>query len=122
MLLTDTSVWVDHLRMGDAQLVQELHNNTICIHPFIIGEIALGSLKNRQEILSLLGNLPFSPIASDAEIRTMIEERKLYARGIGYVDCHLLASTILRPGNKIWTRDKRLASVAHDLGLLSSKG
>jgi predicted nucleic acid-binding protein len=87
------------------------------MHPFVLGEIACGNLANRSEILRLLGDLPPAPIAADAEALAFIESHALMGRGIGYVDVHLLASVVLAGDAKIWTRDRRLAVVANDLGL-----
>ena len=118
-LLVDTSVWVDHLRKDDALLAEALSENRVAMHPHILGEIALGSLKNRRTVLSLLENLPQAPTATDREVQTLIERRRLFGRGIGYVDAHLLAAASLAPGLAIWTRDKRLMGVADDLDLLA---
>ena len=117
-LLVDTSVWVDHLRKDDTLLAEALTEHRVAMHPHILGEIALGSLKNRRTLLSLLENLPQVPTATDREVQTLIERRR-FGRGIGYVDAHLLASASLAPGLAIWTRDKRLMGVADDLSLLA---
>lgn len=118
-LLVDTSVWVDHLRKDDPLLVEALVDNRVAMHPHILGEISLGSLRNRQTVLSLLENLPQTPTATDREVQTLIERRRLFGRSIGYVDAHLLAAASLAPGLAIWTRDKRLMGVAGDLSLLA---
>jgi len=112
MLLADTSVWVDHLRKGEPLLAQKLNDDLVATHPYIIGEIALGSLKNRDTVLSLLRNLPQTLIATDTEVQGMIDQRRLYGRGIGYIDAHLLASASLSHDTLIWTRNKRLGKVA----------
>ncbi len=117
MILVDTSVWVDHLRRGDASLSALLLDAGVLTHPFVVGEIACGHLCKRQEILSLLDALPIVPVASDAEVRYFIEENALMGRGIGYIDAHLLASTALSGSTRIWTRDRRLAAVADDMSL-----
>lgn len=117
MILVDTSVWVDHLRVGNARLVGELNAGTVCVHPFIIGELACGNLRNRRGVLELLDELPAVPVASDAEARAFIEARELMGRGVGYVDVHLLASVALSAGTRLWTRDQRLAAVATEVGL-----
>jgi len=119
VILADTSIWVDHLRGGDAKLVELLGAGAILTHPFVIGEIALGSLSRRDEILENLRDLPAVSIATDDEVLEFIERRALHGRGIGYVDCHLLASMTLTPGATLWTRDKRLRAVAADMGALS---
>ena len=117
-LLVDTSVWVDHLRKNDPLLAKALADHRVTMHSHILGEIALGSLKNRRTVLSLLENLPRAPTATDREVQILIE-RRLFGRGIGYVDAHLLAAASLARGLAIWTRDKRLMGVAGDLDLLA---
>lgn len=87
------------------------------MHPFILGELACGNLKNRIEVLGLLHDLPAAPSASDSEILNFIERRKLMGRGIGYIDVHLLASVALAGKARLWTHDKRLAAVAAELKL-----
>jgi len=115
MILADSSVWIDHLRRGDPKLITHLQADQVCIHPHIIGELALGSLRERKKILGLLNNLPKATVATDAEVMTLIENRQLFSRGIGFVDCHLIASTLLSNGVQFWTRDKRLAAIAQEL-------
>ena len=117
MIVVDTSVWVDHFRKGAPGLVSALEDSYVLMHPFVLGEIACGNLANRSEVLRLLGDLPLAPIAADAEALAFIESHALMGRGIGYVDVHLLASVVLAGDAKIWTRDRRLAVVANDLGL-----
>lgn len=87
------------------------------MHPFVLGEIACGNLSNRSEILRLLGDLPLAPVAADVEVLAFIESRALMGRGIGYVDVHLLASIVLAGNAQVWTRDRRLAGVASDIGV-----
>ncbi len=117
MILVDTSVWVDHLRAGEPRLARELDAGAVCIHPFVLGELACANLRNRREVLSLLGKLPPVPAATHAEALGFIESRTLMGRGIGYVDVHLLASAALSATARLWTRDKRLAAVAAELDL-----
>ncbi|MGZ5144579.1 MAG: type II toxin-antitoxin system VapC family toxin [Burkholderiales bacterium] len=117
MILVDTSVWVDHFRKGAPQLASVLENSEVLMHPFVLGELACGNLVNRSEVLRLLGDLPLAPVAADIEALTFIENHALMGRGIGYVDVHLLASLVLAGDAQIWTRDRRLAVVAKDLGL-----
>ncbi|MBX6363589.1 MAG: type II toxin-antitoxin system VapC family toxin [Gemmatimonadetes bacterium] len=117
MILVDTSVWVDHLRRGDAALAAALEAVAVCIHPFVLGELACGTLRNRREVLELLARLPGVPVATDEEALEFIERRALMGRGIGYIDVHLLASAALAGTVRLWTRDRRLAAVAADLGL-----
>ena len=117
MVLVDSSVWIEHLRNGNATLQGLLLNLQVQIHPFVLGELALGSLRNRASILDALSNLPRVLQAQDAEVLQFIENQKLYGVGIGYVDAHLLASVALTPGATLWTRDKKLCTVAKRLGL-----
>lgn len=117
MILVDSSVWVDHLRVGEPLLVELLNMGRVMVHPFVIGELACGNLKHRAEILSLLQNLPATPFASDVEVLFFIAHQRLMGKGIGYVDAHLLAAVSLRGSGKIWTRDKRLKEMAVALRL-----
>lgn len=112
MVLVDTSVWIDHLRNNEPLLAQLLENNQVLVHPFVRGELALGNLPQRQNILGLLDNLPQAPVAFADEINLFIETHELFGLGIGFIDVHLLASTQLAVNAKLWTRDKRLAAVA----------
>lgn len=117
MILVDTSVWIDHINATDPVLVGLLTNGQVLVHPFVIAEIALGSLRNREVVLGALRDLPIAPVATPEETLFLIEREGLYNRGIGYVDTSLLASARLQPGTTLWTRDKRLAKAADDLGL-----
>ena len=117
MLLVDTSVWIDHLRKGDNALADALQDNLVIMHPHVLGELALGNLKDRSAVLSLLQNLPEAVVATDEEVQTMIEEQSLFGRGIGYTDAHLLAAMRLTPEARLWTRDKRLSAIAGDMRL-----
>jgi hypothetical protein len=117
MILADTSVWVEHLRRGQPRLLLALGEGQVLMHPFVLGEIACGNLRNRREILDLLANLPAAPSAADAEVLGFIERRKLMGKGIGYVDAHLLAATSLASSARLWTHDRRLAQVAKTLGI-----
>ncbi|MGL5858337.1 MAG: type II toxin-antitoxin system VapC family toxin [Angustibacter sp.] len=116
MILLDTSVWVDHLRRGDARVETLLRNNSVLAHPWVVGELALGRLVNRHVTLTMLADLPQANQASESEVARFVETRQLYGRGIGYVDVHLLASTLITPGAQLRTRDRRLHTVALDLG------
>jgi len=118
VILVDTSVWVAHLRSGDAALAGELEAGRVLVHQFVIGELACGNLKNRREVLNLLSRLPSAPAATHAEALDFIERSSLMGRGIGLVDVHLLASASLATPARLWTRDRRLAAVATDLDLL----
>lgn len=117
MILVDTSVWIDHLRSSDEELTQLLERCQVMTHPFVIGELALGRLQQRNEVLNALKNLPQVPVATENEVLGFIEQNGLYAVGIGYIDAHLLAATRLAPGTTLWTRDKRLLSVSARLGV-----
>lgn len=112
MILVDTSVWVDHLRTSDADLARLLQTFQVATHPLIVGEIALGSLKNRRIIVDALNDLPQVTPATDGEVLGFIESSRLFGLGIGYIDAHLLAAVRLTPGSVLWTRDKRLAAAA----------
>ena len=115
MLLVDTSIWVDHLRRGDAQLQDALERGQVGIHPWIIGELACGQLRQREQVLSLLGDLPQLSVATDQEVLHLIESQQLMGCGIGYIDVHLIAACLISNA-KLWTRDQRLHQVAVDLG------
>ncbi|MBQ9350740.1 type II toxin-antitoxin system VapC family toxin [Phyllobacterium sp.] len=117
MILADTSIWIDHLRVGDAELKLRLNTNQIMVHPFIVGEIALGILRQRDLILAALRDLPKVKIANEEEVLHFIDAEALFSLGIGYVDAHLLAATRLTPGTRLWSRDKRLAAAAARLQL-----
>jgi predicted nucleic acid-binding protein len=117
MILVDTSVWVDHLRAGDAALEGLLNHGQVLMHPLVLGELACGNLRDRGEVLRLLQNLPQATVASDPEVLFFIESNALMGRGIGYVDAHLLAAVALGGSTRLWTRDKRLRSVAEALKL-----
>jgi len=117
MILVDTSVWVDHLRTGNPALVDLLNAGGALTHPFVIGELALGDLRQRTIVLDALSDLPQASVPTDAEVLHFIGSHHLFGRGIGYVDVHLLAAVRLTAGAALWTRDKRLQSVAERLGL-----
>jgi predicted nucleic acid-binding protein len=121
MILVDTPVWIDHLRKGVPILAELLEEGRVLMHPFILGELACGHLKNRKQVLRLLSELPVSPSATEREALIFIENRGLMGRGIGYIDIHLLASVSLAGPARLWTRDKRLAAVAADLDLAFSE-
>ncbi len=115
MVLVDTSIWIDHFRTSDAELQSLLSREVVLCHPFIIGELACGSLANRLEVLTLMGSLPTAVEADHSEVMQLIETAKLMSRDIGWVDAHLLASTRLSQA-KLWTRDKRLLEISQELG------
>ncbi|MBI4478684.1 MAG: PIN domain-containing protein [Acidobacteria bacterium] len=117
MILADTSVWVEHLRMGSERLRSLLHSEQVLCHPFIVGELACGTLRNRQEILTTLRALPEARVAEYNEVLRFVEARRLFGRGLGWVDVSLLASALLT-GCTLWTLDKPLRKAATALGVL----
>jgi predicted nucleic acid-binding protein len=117
VILVDASVWIDHLRCTDATLARLLETSQILCHAFVIGELACGSLLQREVVIDALRNLPEAPVARQSEALVFLNRHALAGRGIGWVDVHLLASTALAGGARLWTHDKRLASVAADLGM-----
>jgi len=114
MILVDTNIWINHFNKVDPQLIELLNVGAVACHPFIIGELACGNIKNRVEILSLLNALPSTPIADPNEILEFIDIHALMGKGLGYVDIHLLVSSMLE-GILFWTADRRLDKVALDL-------
>jgi hypothetical protein len=116
MTLADTSVWVDHLRRGNARLRQLLLDGEVLSHPFVLGELACGSLAKRGEILSLLATLPEVAMVEHEEVLEFLDTRRLHGRGLGWVDVHLLASAVLS-GTRIWTLDKSLGRAATAMGV-----
>lgn len=122
MILVDTSVWVDHLRRGDARLRALLENARVLAHPFVVGEIACGSLSDRAMVLELLRDLPMASVAETEEVLAFIERHRIHGKGLGYVDVHLLAAVALTPGCSLWTRDKRLHVTAMDLDCAHREG
>ncbi|HVV93450.1 MAG TPA: type II toxin-antitoxin system VapC family toxin [Hyphomicrobiales bacterium] len=120
MILADSSVWIDHFRgIGDAVMVNLLNDEEILMHPFVLGELALGHLRPRIQLLAMFRALPQADVATDDEVLELIEYHSLEGSGIGYVDAHLLAATTLMPGAAFWTRDRRLRDVAERLRLLA---
>ena len=120
MILVDSSVWIEHLRRHEHDLAALLEVGLVMCHPFVIGEIACGHLSRREYMLAELAQLAQAPVASHDEAMGFLSGRALNGRGIGWVDIHLLASTALSQGARLWTKDKRLAAVAGDLGLAHS--
>jgi hypothetical protein len=116
MVLIDTSVWIEHFRSGGIGLDTLLSDGRVLCHPFIVGELACGNLKNRAVILSLLQELPIGICAEDMEILQCIDYHRLMGKGLGYIDMHLLMSAILTRV-PLWTLDRRLREVMQDLGL-----
>ena len=115
MILVDTSVWIEHFRVGNEALSRLLEDHQVLTHPFVVGELACGALADRNEILSRLKCLPSVPAATHSEVLFFIERNRLTGLGAGYVDVHLLAAAALAPPTRLWTRDRRLAAVADGL-------
>jgi predicted nucleic acid-binding protein len=117
MILIDTSVWVLHFRTGVPQLARLLDDGAVLGHPFVTGELALGNLQRRDPVLADLRDLPQAVVAEDEEVMEMIDECSISGRGIGYVDAHLLAAVRLTAGARLWTQDRRLQTIAAELGV-----
>lgn len=117
MILVDSSIWIDHLRQTDAELERMLIDGLVLIHPFVIGELAVGRLRDPTAFVSALRELPSAIIASDDEVLALIDKERLAGLGIGYLDAHLLAATRLTPGAALWSRDRRLRAAAERLGV-----
>ena len=117
MILVDTSVWIEHFRVGSERLKTFLLDEQVLCHPFVVGELACGRLQKRSEILRMLKALPEAHLLETEEVLNFLESRRLYGRGIGWVDAHLLASTLLT-GCVLWTLDKPLRRAAADLNVL----
>jgi predicted nucleic acid-binding protein len=120
MILADTSIWVDYLRHNNPEMEMLLSEGQIVMHPFIVAEIALGSLHNRRKILEGMESLLEVKVAQLAEVRHMIEAHALYSKGIGLTDAHLIASCLMTPGTQLWTRDGSMEKVARELGILAN--
>ena len=114
MILVDTSVWVRHFRMGDKRLAELLEAGEVACHPDIVGELACGNLKRRTMVLSLLRELPVVPVAEDEEVLALLDREKLYGRGLGWIDAHLLASALVGRV-RLWTADGPLRAIADEL-------
>ena len=114
MILVDTSIWIDHFRKSDKKLIDLLLGGQVMCHPFVVGEIALGQLKNRTVVIEQLSALPQAKQGLEHEVLALIEKAQLFGTGVGYVDVHLLTSAKLSDA-ELWTRDKRLATVASKL-------
>jgi predicted nucleic acid-binding protein len=117
VILVDTSVWIDHLRRREEVLAALLGEGKVLSHPFVTGELALDTLRQRDSILGWLRRLPSASMARDSEVMLLIEQQPLFGLGIGYVDAHLLTAARLTPDTLLWTRDKRLLAIAERLSL-----
>jgi predicted nucleic acid-binding protein len=122
VILVDTSVWVQHFRDRDASLAELLERGAALTHPFVIGELALGNLRQRELVLRMLSRLPAATVATNAEVLGFIDRNALFGRGVGYVDVHLLAAVRLTAGSQLWTLDKRLNDLAVELGMAAGRG
>jgi predicted nucleic acid-binding protein len=120
LILADTSVWIEHFRSGNKELRKALNEGQIVIHPCIVAELALGSLRERTRTLVMLDLLPQVRVAQLNELRQMIEARRLQGLGIGLTDAHLLASVFINPPAVLWTRDRRLRRIAETFGVHTS--
>jgi predicted nucleic acid-binding protein len=116
MELVDTSVWIDHLRRRNLKLVDLLSDNLVLMHPFVIGELACGSIALRLEVIGLLGALPTAMTAKHEEVLDLVTDRRLFGQGIGWMDAHLLAAAVLSDAT-LWTLDKSLDKAARKLGI-----
>ena len=118
-VLVDTNIWIDHLRKTEPVLVDLLERDQVCVHQSVITELALGNLKNRSFFLKMLERLTIVRNVDDQGVRHLVEERRLWGRGLSAVDAALLASVVVAPGVSLWTRDKRLRQAARDMGVLA---
>jgi predicted nucleic acid-binding protein len=116
VILVDTSVWIDHLRATEVGLVRRLGNDEVGCHPLVVEELALGSLKQRDQVLALLGNLHAFPVLAHEEVLTLVDRRRLWSRGLSAVDVHLLGSVAVVPGARLWSRDERLLAACRETG------
>ena len=117
MILVDSSIWIDHVRLAVPPLEELIAQGEVLSHPFVIGELAMGSLKDRDAVIRELSELPTARVADDEEVLALIKRFKIYARGIGYIDAHLLASVRLTRRASLWTRDRRFLAVAEELNI-----
>lgn len=120
MVLVDSSVWIDHLRRPDRALVDLLRDELALAHPFVVGEVAMGSIAARSAVLASLLELLPADIATHGEVMALVDAHRLFGLGLGYVDAHLLASAMIMPGATLWTRDKRLRAAAERLGVAAN--
>jgi len=122
VILVDTSIWIDHLHVPEPHLVARLGEDDVGTHPAVIEELALGSIKHRARVLTLLGDLRSFPTLAHAEVLELVDRRHLWGRGLSAVDAHLLGSVAVVPGARLWTRDKRLAAACRETGIASIDG
>lgn len=117
MIIVDSAVWIDHYHRGIEQLTELMAFKALLMHPFVLGEIALGTLRNRGSFLENAADLPIATVAEPQEVFSLISSGELHGSGIGYVDAHLIAATMLTPNGALWTSDRRLKLVAERLGI-----
>jgi predicted nucleic acid-binding protein len=117
VILADTTIWIDHMRRHNAQMQTLLNSGQVLMHPTVVAELALGSLHDRKKTFAELDKILQVRMAPLNDVRQMIEARVLYAKGIGLTDAHLIASCLIVPGVKLWTRDTRLRAVSQALGI-----
>jgi predicted nucleic acid-binding protein len=120
VILVDTSVWIDHLRKPEGKLQELLQNDKVVTHPFVRLELSLGSIASREKVLADLALLHQVQVAETGELFGLVELRRLYRRGIGITDLHLVASALFDKSISIWTRDRRLGEIADELGVLAA--
>lgn len=116
MILVDSSIWINHFRHGDSELTKIIGDDRLLCHPFVVGELALGSLRDRDAVLAFLAAQREAVVATHAEVMTVIDRYAVFSMGIGYTDAHLLTSTLLDRRSSLWTRDKRLLAAAQKVG------
>lgn len=122
MILADTSVWVDHFRSPEPTLMHLAQTNELLMHPFVMGELAMGSLADRKLRLRLWAMMPSLPVVPLEDVLALVEGRQLYSSGIGYMDASLLAASLAVPGTLLWCRDRKLQSFAREFGVLADFG
>ena len=120
MILVDTSVWVDHLRRCEPALVDLLGSGAVAGHPFVLGELAMGSLRERAKVLTALAKLPQATVAKHHEVMRVVEGHRLFGKGLGYIDAHLLTAVMLTPHARLWTRDKVLQASAQAISIVDA--
>ena len=121
MILVDTSVWVDHLRSPEPEVIEQLNANNVLVHPFVIGELACGMLPDRPGVLRRLNRLPQIEQAAQDVVLSTIESVGLMGRGVGFIDAHLICAVLGSSGATLWTRDHRLGQIASELGVAYNK-
>ena len=117
MILVDSSVWIDHFRLRDAELSALLDARVVVSHPFVMGELACGHLPKRDAVLTTLSRLPSAPVVAHGDVLAFVERHALMGHGIGWVDAHLLASAIVAGRVFLWSHDRRLAAAAAERGV-----